>query len=329
MDQENTQNTQNTQNDQENTFSAETLENEYIDGKSPKIKHIVISGGVIYGFCFYGCLKYLHQHNFWNINDIESFYATSVGSIFATILALNFDWDTLDDYIIKRPWQKVFKLNLHSFVNCFQNVGILDIFLIQEIFIPLFNAKDIPITVTMKEFYEITKKELHFFCCKLENFELIDISYKTHPDWSVVESVYASSCAPIMFSPLVKEGEIYIDGGLLANNPVINCLNSEFKPRPEEILGINKRLQDLTEKYNEKTNLYEFISIIMNKMVGKMTKDNPIIPNNITIGDIDMAVHDLYSVSNNQEIRIKLINIGIEHAKSFLENNIKVKNYIV
>ena len=127
-----------------------------MDQEKPKIKHIVISGGVIYGFCFYGCLKYLHQQHFWNFDDIESFYAPSVGTIFSTILALNFDWDTLDDYIIKRPWQKVFKLNIHSLINCFQNVGVFDIDLIKEIFIPLFNAKDIPITVTMKELYEIS-----------------------------------------------------------------------------------------------------------------------------------------------------------------------------
>lgn len=296
-----------------------------MDQEKPKIKHIVISGGVIYGFCFYGCLKYLHQQNFWNFDDIESFYATSVGTIFSTVLALNFDWDTLDDYIIKRPWQKVFKLNIHSLINCFQNVGVLDIDLIKEVFIPLFNAKDIPITVTMKEFYEITKKELHFFCVKMENFELIDISYKTHPDWSVVEAIYASSCAPIIFSPLIKDGDIYIDGCFLVNYPIENCLNSEFKPKPEEILGINKKMRELTKGYNNgETNLYDFITIILNKMIAKMTAIVPIIPNNITIDTVDIAVHDLYSVSNSQEVRIKLIETGIQNAKTFLENNIKI-----
>jgi hypothetical protein len=31
------------------------------------IRHLVISGGVIYGFSFYGCLKQLEMSGVWNI----------------------------------------------------------------------------------------------------------------------------------------------------------------------------------------------------------------------------------------------------------------------
>ena len=40
------------------------------------IKHLVIGGGGPFGLCALGALKYLHEKEFWNINNIKSIYAT-------------------------------------------------------------------------------------------------------------------------------------------------------------------------------------------------------------------------------------------------------------
>ena len=55
-------------------------------------------------------LRECHNRKLWKLEDIETIYGTSVGSIIAVILALDYDWDTLDDYLIKRPWNNVFNL---------------------------------------------------------------------------------------------------------------------------------------------------------------------------------------------------------------------------
>ena len=77
------------------------------------IRHIVCSGGGVTGFSFYGILKECYARGIWKVENIQTIYGTSVGSIFAVILALNYDWQTMDDYLIKRPWQNVFKFNLY------------------------------------------------------------------------------------------------------------------------------------------------------------------------------------------------------------------------
>ena len=75
------------------------------------IKHIVFCGGGTTALISYGVFKHLHDTNYLNIDNIESFYVTSSGAILSTMLILNLPFDVLDDYIVKRPWDKVFNLN--------------------------------------------------------------------------------------------------------------------------------------------------------------------------------------------------------------------------
>jgi predicted acylesterase/phospholipase RssA len=48
---------------------------------SPNIKHIVISGGGIFGLTVYGALRELNKQGFWNLSNIQSCHATSIGTI--------------------------------------------------------------------------------------------------------------------------------------------------------------------------------------------------------------------------------------------------------
>ena len=45
------------------------------------IKHLVLSGGGYKGLYSIGALKHLYEKKFYNIDDIENIYGTSVGAI--------------------------------------------------------------------------------------------------------------------------------------------------------------------------------------------------------------------------------------------------------
>ena len=61
------------------------------------IKHIVINGGGPNMWYMYGALKHLHEKSIWNLENIESVYATSAGALLFTILVLINDWDDIDN----------------------------------------------------------------------------------------------------------------------------------------------------------------------------------------------------------------------------------------
>jgi len=128
---------------------------------------------------------------------------------------------------------------MQNILSIFHTRGIFDVKFMEEIFSPLFKGKDISIDVTMKEFYEITGIELHFFSVNINNFAPIDFSYKTHPDWRLVDAVYSSSGLPILFQPIIKDDICYTDGGMVSNYPVKNCIDNGADP--ETIFGLCRK----------------------------------------------------------------------------------------
>ena len=75
------------------------------------IKHLSLCGGGIIGLVMYGTLKRLNKLKFWELKNIESIYACSVGTIIGLMIILDIKWEWLDDYWIKRPWKNIFDFN--------------------------------------------------------------------------------------------------------------------------------------------------------------------------------------------------------------------------
>ena len=83
------------------------------------IKHLVFCGGGPVGLVQYGALKCLTNNNIINRNTLESIYATSIGSVIAFIYMLDFDWSWIDDFFIKRPWEKLVNFSYAVYLNIF------------------------------------------------------------------------------------------------------------------------------------------------------------------------------------------------------------------
>lgn len=276
------------------------------------IRHIVCSGGGVTGFSFYGILKECYLRKIWKFENIETIYGTSVGSIFAVILALDYDWKTMDDYLIKRPWQNVFKFNLYSILDSLQQRGIFGIKTIEDTFSSLFLGKDIPINVTMREFYDITNIEIHIFTTDVMNFRLVDISYKTHPDWRVIDAVYSSCSIPIIFSPLIKDNKCYCDGGLLLNYPLDKCI--ENGANPSEIIGLRSDMTtNNVDVMNENSSLLDYVIIILKKVIKAFLPEvQHVIDNEFKIGSPEISIYDIVTTTSNMEKRIELIQNGVD-----------------
>ena len=105
------------------------------------IEHIVISGGGLTLFTYYGVLKKSAENKVWDINNIKTIYGTSAGAILSVLLCLKYDWETTDNYIINRPWEKVFNINMYLLFDIFQRKGLFDLSVIKESLKPLFLGK--------------------------------------------------------------------------------------------------------------------------------------------------------------------------------------------
>jgi hypothetical protein len=205
------------------------------------IKHLVIGGGGPFGLCALGVLKYLHEKEFWNINNIKSIYATSIGALMAVYLSLKYDYEYIEEYLIKRPWEKLFEeIGIENVLELYNNKGLINLHSIYvKKYTILFEAKGLSSTVTMKEFYEYSGIEFNFITCDANHFTRVTISHKTHPDLELITVLCMTSAFPIIFTPIIIDDKCYIDGGIFSNYAVNICLQ-ETGCKREEILGVKK-----------------------------------------------------------------------------------------
>lgn len=282
------------------------------------IKHIVISGGGISGFSFYGLLRESSLKGLWNIDNIQSIYSTSVGAIFGTIIALKYEWDILDDYLIKRPWNSVYNFDMHKLFLVYQTKGIFDKKVIEESFLPLFKGKDIPIDITMKDFYEITKIELHLYATNINDFEKVDISYKTHPDWKLIDAIYSSCFLPILFQPFVRENIWYCDGGIFADYPIKDCIDNGANHN--EILGIYRKSNlNMNTYLTSESSLIDYLMNLFYKITNMLLKsrcDYIKIKNEYAVRGNPISIYQIYLGTSNIEERLRLIQIGVDEFNS-------------
>lgn len=281
--------------------------------KEKEIKHLVIAGGGVSGLISYGVLRNTHDQGIWKMSNIESIYGTSIGALLAVTLALKYEWQVIEDYLIQRPWHTIFKYDMYSIFGAFEKCGIFNISVIEEMFRPLFNGMDISMNITMLEFYELTNIDIHTYCTDINDFCIVDVSHKTHPDWRVVEAVYASTCLPIFFTPFSKDGRFYVDGGVFLNYPLEPCIQNVTDP--DEILGIRKKyIVSENDNIQTSSNLMDYIMILLNKTLKIVTKDKSSskIKNEFEIEAAVISAIDLFKMASSEEDRRRWIQLGKE-----------------
>jgi predicted acylesterase/phospholipase RssA len=333
----------------------------------PTIKHLVISSGGPAGHMMYSILRTLNLKGVWDIKDIKSIYGSSIGSFIAIIIALRYEWEVMDDYLIKRPWEKIFvsssssssdtsssssssssatsstgtsasssehtsehantssakfsdaKNKLDYVFKLYNNHGLYGLKEFTETLRPALQGKDIPINITFQEFYARTGVEVHFMVTELNKFQAIDFSYKTHPTYSVVEACYMSCCYPFGFTPIYRDGCCYIDGGIINDYPVNECIRDQ-KCGVAEILGVKMLWERKPANLTDKSSVLQFISTFFNQIKANLFENRPTtpIPNEVVCVSKVFASQDWMNWVKDENYRRELVLRGETFANVFL-----------
>lgn len=327
-------------------------------GHTPPIKHLVISSGGPAGHMMYSILRTLNLKGVWDAKDIKSIYGSSIGSYIAIIIALRYEWEVMDDYLIKRPWEKIFvsasaasssssssssasaasasgttestehssssalsdaKNKLDSVLKLYNNHGLYGLKEFTETLRPALQGKDIPVNITFQEFYARTGIELHFTVTELNKFQSIDFSHKTHPTHSVVEACYMSCCYPFGFTPIYRDGCCYIDGGIINDYPVNECIRDQ-KCDVAEILGVKMLWERKPANLTDKSSVLQFISTFFNQIKGNLFENRPTKPiqNEVVCVSKVFASQDWMNWVKDENYRRELVLRGETFANVFM-----------
>jgi NTE family protein len=307
------------------------------------IKHLVLSGGGPIGLVEYGALKYLTANNIINLANIQSIYTTSIGSIIAFIYILNFDWTWIDDFFIKRPWEKLINFSYGAYLNIFYDKGIVNKKIIINALKPLFLAKEIPLTITLLEFYNLTSIEFNMYTCNLSSFKKEKLNHNNTPNLELIDALYMSSSVPVMFVPLYINNCYYLDGGIFINCPINECIFEKKCCYDEILCFINDKREpiDLCNNFykennynydydssnyqlNQDANFFEYLIYIIKTLFNKLSiieNENLItIKNSINVCLTEQLVDLKYwtYVFKTETERDYLIKLGEKQAEQFV-----------
>lgn len=283
------------------------------------IKHLVFGGGGPFGIVALGALKYLHEQKFWNIKDIKTIYSTSIGAWLSVYLTLGYDYDYICEYLIKRPWDKLFKnIGVESLIDFYNERGLIELpSLAMGSFNIMLEAKGVSPNMTMKEYYEYCGIELNFITTEINNFRRVILSHKTHPDLALTTALSMTAAFPAIFRPIIIGDECYTDGGFFCNYPIDICLD-ETGCDPREVLGVQKKYNPDELLIGNDSTIVDYFVKIMNNLVNHIgdIKNLPHIPYNL---ECDMNIFNTYeewvNVATSSESRAILIESGYDSAK--------------
>lgn len=284
------------------------------------IKHIVITGCGPTGFQVLGTFLHLLDEEILSIDNIETMYATSAGAFVSVIMCLGYDSDTLYEYFVKRPWENEFPITSATFFNVFQKMGMLGSEFVFKIFKPLFGGKDISLDITLEEFHQYTKKEHHFYTIDVnDSFKVHDISYKTHPELSLLKALHMTSAVPFVFQPVFYEQMCLVDGGMKLNYPLDACLR-ETKCNLNEVLGITNLYEpDALEPklLTEESSLLDMISTFSKEFMKNhsTSSEQSSIPYEIYVYNKGMSYDSFMNVLANKTNRAEAVDSGKVYGK--------------
>jgi predicted acylesterase/phospholipase RssA len=318
---------------------------------SSSIKHIVISSGGPAGHMMYSVLRTLNIKGVWDIKDIKSIYGSSIGSYIAIILALRYEWEVMDDYLIKRPWEKIFvtsssasaasaaassidvndhlhlsgssladaKNKLGHIFQLYNTHGLYGLKEFTEMIRPALQGKDMTTKITFQEFYDRTGIEVHFTVTEMNKCQAIDFSYKTHPNQSLVEACYMSCCYPFGFAPIYRDGCCYLDGGIVNNYPLHDCIRDQ-KCGLGEILGVKVLWEKKPTNLTEKSSLLQFINTFFNQINSNLHENRATkaIPNEVVCVSKVFSIRDWMNWMKDENYRRELVLRGETFANVFL-----------
>lgn len=283
--------------------------------KYNKFKNLVLSGGGLLGFSYIGLLRYLEENNL--LSQIKSISGSSVGAIFATLFIIGCKSDELQNFYTNIVIKDYVKLNAESFINFSKLKGLENGNGIMSVFNKFLLKKTGNQNITFLELYKKFNITLQVGVTNLTKYKFEIFNHINKPNIPVNLAVRASIAMPLILEPIVIDGDLYCDGGLIENLP-IETINDLLLSIPNEIKSENESSINL-----ENTNENETENETDIDKYSKMETLGVCLIN--TINNIDGSNYQSATLSHYFSVIMHTLSMTYFQKKKALETNQKYK----
>jgi predicted acylesterase/phospholipase RssA len=228
------------------------------------IRNLVVSGGSTKTLAAIGCIRYLEEMHM--MRDIISFVGTSAGSILCLMCCLGYTSDEMiaileKEMITENRGQLSFDELLD--LNVLNSYGLDSGENMQTFIEQIVNEKLGRTSITFVELAKITGKNLVICVANLSKQQQEYMDVDTEPHMDVVKAIRMSISLPFIFTPVLHNGNIYVDGALYETLPVGYIMR--FKDPLKDTIAIHTRtVIDTTIN-----SFSDYISVLFSSVVDK------------------------------------------------------------
>jgi predicted acylesterase/phospholipase RssA len=181
-----------------------------------KVKEIlVLSGGGSRGVGQLGAIKALELRGY--MDKIKTIIGSSVGALIGSLYIAGFSPDELVYVVENLQTEKIVKIKWDTILSKYGcDSGLKFVYTFKK----LLETKGFDAGITMHEFWLRTGRSLEVMTTQLNPRKNILISHETFPDMTVVEAVRMSASIPLIYTPINKNGSLYVDGCVMDAYPM-------------------------------------------------------------------------------------------------------------
>jgi predicted acylesterase/phospholipase RssA len=231
---------------------------------------LVFEGGGIKGLCYVGALEQLEEFGKIDLkNKVKFVGGTSAGSIVATLIASDHSVNDMKDIMFKLDWNKLKDGNgFVNFFRLFRKLGYHKGEALEQLIEELLFKKLRRRNLTFQQLYVITGKHLKMVGTNLTKGCAFYMDYQHTPDMTVARGVHISCCLPLLFEPVIHNGDYCIDGGVLNN---LDTHMFDGVAEVEQIIAFD--LQENKKEPDERSNnIAEYVMRIVRSIHSELNK---------------------------------------------------------
>jgi len=275
-----------------------------------KFKRVSLSGGGVKGLAQLGVLHYFFEQGKYDPEIVEVYSGTSVGSSIALLLICGYAPMEIFTYVYKTV-KLIDSSQTESIWNVFEKTGLFPVEIFTDKVQELVKDK-MGFIPTLFDLKKITKKTLITTTVNITREKPIQFSPDSHPKLSCIDAVKMSCNLPCIFQKIVREGDIYVDGGLADGFPISHIDDGISPILGIVVLGIESPLNDATTLGY----LYRLINMPINTIT-KLQCQN--LSSNVTLVKVECKNIPIFQFSMRSKEKMNLFLQGFREAE-FVDN---------
>lgn len=235
---------------------------------------LVFSGGGPLSVAFVGCIRYLEEVG--AMDAVRTCVGTSAGSVIALSCVLGMTANDMDRWLRELRDSDAFSLDVENILELVDRFGVDDGRRLMDVVRNVLNKHGYGEHVTFADLKKRSGKELVVCAVNVNRARHEYFSATLTPGFGVVTAIRMSIGVPILYTPVMHDGCMYVDGGLLNNCPsdYVVRAHDRGETHNRRVLALDAASIELANACVGITDFVDYLSVLLRIVIGHANANN-------------------------------------------------------